>query len=836
MSPLSGESYDDTRSGSGRLRYDGSDGYGAKLAESDPYERDYDEVVTTLWLPMRDLGVGDVGTDVGMLQQAFGLPASGVFDKSTAREIARWQQDLGLPKTGYFGVASREAFARAAADARNAERERMGARRARGAPGRGQPYVGTNAASTYGPQDRPSLDALAPVTTARSGRETYGSAVRVPTDRAPPNATVGRPLSVSGSGVSVGAVAFVAAAAAAAGAAASRRARRGARPRDGRSSIGATMERIFGTNDVGTKETPLLSRRASLVTREGHAKTRASPYDDDGRGFGAPTVPRRAVRADPSPRGKRGGSEPRAGGSPTSGSLPAKPFYVATSPAPAPAPGARSTDWNARESWSGKPPPYDELVGFPKQKGLGSDPKDRETAFETGGTVPDANVAPFPTSGPENDTSRVSANEDRSSFAANLPRRANPSADAIPPRGSSGTNDAATRETRETRVSGKRASANVGKKESRVTSEETKNEETKKSGLGGVLAKAFGFDRRKNMPAVSAAETRETSLPVSAEAGETNDERDERPESNGEKDVRRSGREGDAPEPARGGLTASDQMARLAALKEEEEARLARLNRDAPESRESKTAREAPRTSSPEASRNETGSEKEALRRERERLMRAQSARLAKRSATAKEQTKSVNKSVSSSENAKTSEDEAFEARVRAAKGETFEETKNAYGETRTSATDAPDPSTDPRPPVGGWDEKPSAAAPPASARAESPSAQSSTEFEIPKMPEKSFDEMSFEERVATAVAQSRNSGVADRVQKALIGDEAEEEISGEALTEDAAPKDDAEAVSAAEASPETAHPDARASASSSSSSASWSSPRSHASSSRASA
>ena len=139
VSPLSGESYDDPRSGSGRVRYDGSDGYGAKLAESDPYERDYDEVVTTLWLPMRDLGVGDVGTDVGMLQQAFGLPASGVFDKSTAREIARWQQDLGLPKTGYFGVASREAFARAAADARNAERERMGARRARGAPGRGQP-------------------------------------------------------------------------------------------------------------------------------------------------------------------------------------------------------------------------------------------------------------------------------------------------------------------------------------------------------------------------------------------------------------------------------------------------------------------------------------------------------------------------------------------------------------------------------------------------------------------------------------------------------------------------------------------------------------------------
>ena len=215
VSPLSGETYDDgaTRSGAGRRGYGGSEGHSAR-ADADPYERDYDEVVTTLWLPMRDLGLGDVGTDVGMLQQAFGLPPSGVFDKSTAREIARWQQDVGLPKTGYFGVASREAFARAAADARNAERERQGAREARGAPTRGQ----LTGPSSYGPQDRPSLDALAPVTTARSGRETYGRAVRVPTDRAP-----GYKPHASGDGVGVGAVAFVAAAAAAAGAAAARR-------------------------------------------------------------------------------------------------------------------------------------------------------------------------------------------------------------------------------------------------------------------------------------------------------------------------------------------------------------------------------------------------------------------------------------------------------------------------------------------------------------------------------------------------------------------------------------------------------------------------------------
>ena len=262
------------------------------------------------------------------------------------------------------------------------------------------------------------------------------------------------------------------------------------------------------------------------------------------------------------------------------------------------------------------------------------------------------------------------------------------------------------------------------------------------------------------MPAVAAAETRETSPPVSAEVGETNDERDERPESNDDEDVRRSGREGDAPEPARGGLTASDQMARLAALKEEEEAPSAesrvpdRANRKPPRRRR---GRRRPRR------RETTGSKG---RRTRARLMRAQSTRAAKRSAAAKEQTKSV----SSSDDAKTSEDEAFEARVRAAKGETFEEMNDSGADQRTTATDAPDP----RPPVGGWDEKPSAAAPPASARAEE------LEFEIPKMPEKSFDEMSFEERVASAMAQSRNSGVADRVQKALIRGEGGEQGGGE--------------------------------------------------------
>ena len=67
-----------------------------------------------MWLPMRDMGLGDAGTDVGMLQEAFGLPATGVYDKNTSRKIAQWQAANNLPRSGYFGAASREVFARSA--------------------------------------------------------------------------------------------------------------------------------------------------------------------------------------------------------------------------------------------------------------------------------------------------------------------------------------------------------------------------------------------------------------------------------------------------------------------------------------------------------------------------------------------------------------------------------------------------------------------------------------------------------------------------------------------------------------------------------------------------
>ena len=86
----------------------------AKYADDSNLASAAGDVVTTMWLPMRDMGLGDAGTDVGMLQEAFGLPATGVYDKNTSRKIAQWQAANSLPRSGYFGAASREVFARSA--------------------------------------------------------------------------------------------------------------------------------------------------------------------------------------------------------------------------------------------------------------------------------------------------------------------------------------------------------------------------------------------------------------------------------------------------------------------------------------------------------------------------------------------------------------------------------------------------------------------------------------------------------------------------------------------------------------------------------------------------
>jgi hypothetical protein len=414
-------------------------------------------------------------------------------------------------------------------------------------------------------------------------------------------------------------------------------------------------------------------------------------------------------------------------------SLPVTPFYVSTSPAPAPAPPPapevsptrKNTDWNARESWAGKPPPYEELVGFkpkPKEEVVPTDATKNKNAGDV------ADVA----------SSSNASNAGGSSFAANLSRRVST------------------------------AEKTNSESEKKI---ESKREDEKTRGLGGVLAKALGFDRRKNMPAVAA----EVSEPPRGGKEEARTTTEVEPETRGDDDDAVRVPSPAVPEPRGGGLTASDQMARLAALKDEEEARLARQSAKSGNAPPGDAGAEAPPE---ETSSSEDGnvSEKEALRREREELMRAQSARAAAKAAAKekeKEQETENSKSPSSeteqtlTRDAKTPEDEAFEARVRAAKGESIGDKTRAS----TDATDAPDP----RPPVAGWGEKPSAAAPPARPPETESRGVSSAEVEIPKMPAKSFDEISFEERVAMAMAQSKNSGVADRVQKALIREEKEE-------------------------------------------------------------
>ena len=214
-------------------------------------------------------------------------------------------------------------------------------------------------------------------------------------------------------------------------------------------------------------------------------------------------------------------------------SLPVTPFYVSTSPAPPPAPPApevsptrKNTDWNARESWAGKPPPYEELVGF-KPKPKEEVPTDA-TKNKNAGDV--ADVA----------SSSDASNAGGSSFAANLSRRVS------------------TAEKTNAYSSAKKM--------------ESKREDEKTRGLGGVLAKALGFDRRKNMPAV-AAEVFEPPRGGKEEARATIEVE---PETRGDDDDAVRVPSPAVPEPRGGGLTASDQMARLAALKDEEEARLAR--------------------------------------------------------------------------------------------------------------------------------------------------------------------------------------------------------------------------------------------------------------------
>lgn len=60
----------------------------------------------------RELGLGDGGTDVALLQRLLGKrDGHGVYDKSTADAVARWQRSRGLTPSGFFGTRSREQLA-----------------------------------------------------------------------------------------------------------------------------------------------------------------------------------------------------------------------------------------------------------------------------------------------------------------------------------------------------------------------------------------------------------------------------------------------------------------------------------------------------------------------------------------------------------------------------------------------------------------------------------------------------------------------------------------------------------------------------------------------------
>ena len=60
----------------------------------------------------RELGLGDSGTDVALLQRLLGKrDGHGVYDKSTADAVARWQRSRGLTPSGFFGTRSREQLA-----------------------------------------------------------------------------------------------------------------------------------------------------------------------------------------------------------------------------------------------------------------------------------------------------------------------------------------------------------------------------------------------------------------------------------------------------------------------------------------------------------------------------------------------------------------------------------------------------------------------------------------------------------------------------------------------------------------------------------------------------
>ena len=232
----------------------------------------------------------------------------------------------------------------------------------------------------------------------------------------------------------------------------------------------------------------------------------------------------------------------------------------------------------------------------------------------------------------------------------------NPPADAIPPRVRPGRTRRRERRERREPASPGEAALRKSEKKSRETSEETKNEEAKAVSAASWRKRSGSTGGRT--AAVAAAETRGRPPRFPLKSGNERRARRASRMNDGERRPSIRPRER-APEPARGGLPHRTDGAPSGA----------QGGGGAPGAPESRVpeSREKPAPERRGRRRPRRGNEpvpRRGVATRRERLMRAQSTRAAKRSAAAKEQTKSV----SSSDDAKTSEDGAFEARVRAAK------------------------------------------------------------------------------------------------------------------------------------------------------------------------
>ena len=724
MSPLSGEAYDASPR--------------SHLGDDD------DEVVTSLWLPTRDLGVGDAGTDVGMLQEAFGLPATGVFDKVTAREIARWQGARGLPKSGYFGAASRERFANDAAAGLF----------------RREPRVRARDASELAPSTSARTHGVAEDDIAQRrfiGVDSYSYA------RASPSATATFPNAAATSSLVAGAGA--AAALGLAGAALARRAlpdvfggngarpdsnRRGESPfdrlerldrvdaADARENARRERARRFRDEDAAgvagrvvaasrtRKKYPLAPpnpARLSSKSPFGHEFDPAFVVGEVGAGStngSSVRTPPRAARID---QGGGATSTPPSATSPT--------FASSSASSSSTVSPSRSSSSGTREgSWAGRPPSFDELPGFTPKRASRVDEmaEVNRRANGGGGRFVDERLRTRRTAGADDAARSRRGRGDFSSFGGTLRgddegrREKDADEDAV--------GDGDDTETRASRA------------KEEVKRRETEDDES--GGIGGALMRAFGLDRRKaefierqKANAAAAAKKRDEA-DVPREPDETmkntveTAEEGSDPEAETAEEGSDSKADADDPSNASSPFSPDSQMSYLERLKLDEAERLARVAAD-------KARRDGDTANAEKRAR--IDAEKEALREERARLMREQSEREERRRAR-REKTRA---------------------------GKDVEGADGADGaDGAEGAVDAERAGDISSPPSGKDAARGSEFAErvrEASLLAEKSRAAGRVLSEDEAATEKKAEkEMSFEERVAAARAQAANSGVADQM------------------------------------------------------------------------